>query len=301
MVAGQFVKRRVIPRDPSEHITLPAGVTPALVEEQTWALANQKLRGNGAAFTRNAGIFYLLRGMVRCGRCGLTMPATTTTSAGRRYRYYRCASSVRPETRTCDQALVNADDLEALVWASIEDALRHPEMIERQVAEDSAERRDGHDRLRREADTLRGRLAEIDTKKANAVIALSDAPQHAAALRAALDTLDSERDGIAASLKAVEAEQRHVAAALIPSDVWEYLARYSDASGVEYLDDDGLIGTTFDPRAWTPEQRRERLVVMGAAVTIDGKAWEVRTDFGRLYDYGRLPGGESVCITRTVR
>ena len=65
--------RRVERTPREEWIALPDGVTPAIVDEATWDAVQQRLSTNRGAATRNQANPRLLRGVVRCARCGAHM------------------------------------------------------------------------------------------------------------------------------------------------------------------------------------------------------------------------------------
>ena len=54
---------------------------PAIVGVETWERAQQTLRRNMIFSRRNARRRYLLRGLMRCGLCGLTYSGTSWTRA----------------------------------------------------------------------------------------------------------------------------------------------------------------------------------------------------------------------------
>lgn len=64
---------------------------PAIVDADTWQRAQDALRRNLAFSPRNTRREYLLRGLVKCGACGLNyIGAHYTTADGEERRYYTC-------------------------------------------------------------------------------------------------------------------------------------------------------------------------------------------------------------------
>jgi site-specific DNA recombinase len=102
----------------------------AIVSEQDWEKAQQTLRANRLLSARNANEKYLLRGLVKCGLCGLTYTGCTYhSSRGGRKRYYRCNGKTAyrgPYQGKCQGKAVNADALEEAVWKEIEKTLLNP-------------------------------------------------------------------------------------------------------------------------------------------------------------------------------
>src|SRR5215217_6742518 len=65
--------RRVERTPREEWISLPDGVTPAIVAPALWDAVERRLSSNTGANTRNEQRPFLLRGMVRCAQCGSAM------------------------------------------------------------------------------------------------------------------------------------------------------------------------------------------------------------------------------------
>jgi site-specific DNA recombinase len=68
------------------------GNWPALVTRAVWEAAQVRLNGAAQEAPRQASGDYLGTGTLRCGKCGARMHGSTTTVAGKPYRYYRCAA-----------------------------------------------------------------------------------------------------------------------------------------------------------------------------------------------------------------
>jgi len=100
---------------------------PAIVSEQDWEKAQQVLSANRLLSNRNSIEKYLLRGLVKCGICGLTYTGCTYHDySGGRKRYYRCNGKTAyrgPCQGKCQSKAVKADVLEDAVWKEIEKAL----------------------------------------------------------------------------------------------------------------------------------------------------------------------------------
>jgi site-specific DNA recombinase len=110
---------------------------PAIVSEQMWQAAQQVLRSNRIMCVRNAKQPYLLRGMIKCGLCGLTYSGMRM-KAPQRDHYYRCNGRQFARGlyglfgKKCPGKSINGDYLERLVWADIESFLRKPgEILDR--------------------------------------------------------------------------------------------------------------------------------------------------------------------------
>jgi site-specific DNA recombinase len=180
---------------------------PAIVSEETWKAAQEVLKSNRYMSPRNTRRSYLLRGLIKCGVCGLTFCGVTMNSGP----YYRCngrqfARGVYGATgQRCPSKLINGSYVEQRVWADIETFLRNPgEILEwlRQRLQ-----LDGEEQQRRERDLerLRG-LLEQKSEERDRILGLFR--------RGRIDetTLDKQMDEIekeSAGLRAeIEAESR---------------------------------------------------------------------------------------------
>ena len=106
---------------------------PAIVDEATWSKAQQVLKSNFLFGIRSTKHEYLLRGMARCGLCGLTYIGThTIRPTGKVDSYYRCngkhgARGIYGKNgQRCPAKDVNGIFLEEAVWRDVEEFLRNP-------------------------------------------------------------------------------------------------------------------------------------------------------------------------------
>jgi site-specific DNA recombinase len=103
---------------------------PAIVDQETWDRAQAQLARNAAlSFRNNTKHTYLLRCLLTCGACGLSMFGTVRPG-GR--RYYRCAGKdcvATARAQPCPRAAVNADDLERAVWGHVRELLEAPDRL----------------------------------------------------------------------------------------------------------------------------------------------------------------------------
>jgi len=118
---------------------------PSLVDESTWHAAQDQLAQNSLFSRRNnKKQDYILRGLVRCPRCG----GSYTGYVSRGFQRYRCNRTSWGSSSTgkrCTPGAVGAQRLDQAVWEAIKNALRNPQILEdehkRQIAlASSAER-----------------------------------------------------------------------------------------------------------------------------------------------------------------
>ena len=105
---------------------------PAIVSEKDWKKAQTTLAANFLFGKRNARNQYLLRGLIKCGLCGLTYIGVPASSPKQRAEsYYKCNGVNNRGLfgkigKKCPSKAVRGDYLERLVWADVEGFLRDP-------------------------------------------------------------------------------------------------------------------------------------------------------------------------------
>jgi len=114
---------------------------PAIVDEDLWRRAQETLRRNLLFSKRNARRKYLLRGLAKCGLCGLTYIGTAySTSSGGRKVYYVCNGKQNgrgiygARGKTCPSKAISGN-IEQIVWRDIEGFLRNPGPVLQQLHE----------------------------------------------------------------------------------------------------------------------------------------------------------------------
>ena len=115
-------------------------------------------RGGGAEARNKHGA--LLRGMLRCKRCGCAMTHTFTSSRkGRAHRYYRCVRAIKSGSAACPSATLPAGEIERVVVEEVRRLAGDKALLGRVLAEAQSAIRGELDAVIKERDVLR---AEID-------------------------------------------------------------------------------------------------------------------------------------------
>lgn len=116
-------KTRTRKRNRSEWISIPV---PRIVSDETWNLAQERLRQNREFATRNGKREYLLRRLLFCSGCGIRLVG----QARRDRRIYRCNNADRiVGSRDCKGFSVDAGRIEQAVWEVVAKALKDPEVL----------------------------------------------------------------------------------------------------------------------------------------------------------------------------
>ena len=186
----------------TEWLSLPEGVTPALISADLWEAAQQHRARNTGAETRNQARPYLLRGLVVCAVCGRKM-RPSPESRGR--RTYRCASRETPRG-PCGSTRVSAAALEQWAWTQVCAVLRNPARI---VAELDRQRQQGPDQqtLADQAATQRA-LAKLAQQQAKLVRAFREADEEIFPLeliRREIAQIEKEKAQLVSALAAIDA------------------------------------------------------------------------------------------------
>jgi len=152
---------------------LIAREVPRIVSDDIWQKAQQTLSSNVLFSKRNSCHQYLLRGLCKCGLCGLTyIGLAAKRPSGKEDFYYRCngkhgTRGIYGTTgQRCPSKDVNGALLEQSVWADVEDFLRHPgtviELLQKRMAAERSDSKRSRDRLARLEDNLAGKITERD-------------------------------------------------------------------------------------------------------------------------------------------
>jgi site-specific DNA recombinase len=135
-LAGRATRRaiRVVDRPPEEWAHIPV---PAIITQETFERAGQRLADNKRFASRNSKVPSLLQGLAACAGCWYAYyRGHTTTSAGNKIYYYRCLGSddFRYEHgRVCANKPVRADYLDKVVWDHITALLADPALIRAKI------------------------------------------------------------------------------------------------------------------------------------------------------------------------
>ena len=119
------------PREEQTEIAVPA-----IVDQDTFARAGQRLADNKRYAARNTKVPSLLQGLAACSACGYGYYRTSTRTTNKKIYYYRCLGSddYRYEGgRVCGNKPVRADYLDQVVWDHITGLLADPALIRAEI------------------------------------------------------------------------------------------------------------------------------------------------------------------------
>ncbi len=222
---------------------------PALVGEEQFALAQDRLQHNAHFAKRNTKKPTLLQGILVCRECGYACYRTSTRTSKRRIYYYRCIGSDNYRHiggRVCQSRPIRADELDALVWAEVTRLLAQPELVKAEIDRRLQAVRSEHPAARRR-EGLDRELARVRAGKERLIEAYQEQLVSLEELRARMPALRKRETTLTTQLEALEAELHDVETYLKLAETLEsFLTRLAD----------GLDKLTLDE-----QQRVLRLVI----------------------------------------
>jgi len=120
-------------RPRTEWIEIPV---PALVSEETFALAQENLEYNKRHGPRRTIEPSILQGLVHCRQCSYVLYRSSARTSARKIYYYRCLGSDayrHAGKALCDQKPIRQDLLDQLVWDEILRLLEDPTLIQNEL------------------------------------------------------------------------------------------------------------------------------------------------------------------------
>ena len=182
---------------------------PALVDEDTFALAQECLQRNKKHAPRRTLDPSILQGLVHCRHCGYALYRTSTRSSARKIYYYRCLGSDawRYEGKAkCDQRPIRLDLLEHLVWSEIVHLLEDPTLIQTELnrrleaARNSSPAKRQQESLTRDLAQVHKRMDRLLTAYQEDLLSLDELRRRMPALRQREQRLQGELQSLSAQL-----------------------------------------------------------------------------------------------------
>jgi site-specific DNA recombinase len=174
---------------------------PALVSEETFALAQEQLTKNKHHSPRRTIEPTLLQGMLVCQQCGYALYRSSTRTSKRKLYYYRCLGSDAYrhfKGALCTNRPVRSDYLDQFVWDQIIGLLDNGALIQAEIdrrkeaARNSDPRRQRSETLRREQARLGNNVARLITAYQEGLVSLVQLRQRMPELNKKSQSVESE-------------------------------------------------------------------------------------------------------------
>jgi len=180
---------------------------PALVSEETFALAQEQLEQNKRHSPRRTIEPTLLQGMLVCERCGYGLYRTSTQTSARRLYYYRCIGSDayrHLKGAVCDNPPVRQDQLDAVVWNEVMRLLEDPGVIQQELSR-RLEAAKNADPLKPRQEQLRRDDARLAKGMDRLLMAYQEGLASLEQLRSRMPELRKQHQAVQAELQSLEA------------------------------------------------------------------------------------------------
>jgi len=194
-------------RPRTEWIEIPV---PALVSEETFALAQENLEYNKQHGPRRTIEPSILQGLVHCRQCSYALYRSSARTSARKIYYYRCLGSDayrHAGKALCDQKPIRQDLLDQLVWDEILRLLEDPALIQNELsrrleaARDSSPTQRRLEILNRDLIRLRKSMERLLTAYQEELLSLDE-------LRVRMPPLRQREQAMLAELQAINTRRR---------------------------------------------------------------------------------------------
>ena len=182
---------------------------PALVDERTFDLAQERLQDNKKFSPRRTVEPSILQGLVHCADCGYALYRTSTRSSARKIYYYRCLGSdawrYQGQAR-CSAQPIRLDLLEDAVWTEVARLLEDPALIQAELTRRVEAARTSHpakqnqDRITREMLQAQRRVERLLTAYQEDLLSLDELRRRMPELRQRETRLKAELESLSAQL-----------------------------------------------------------------------------------------------------
>jgi len=180
---------------------------PALVSEETFALAQEQLEQNKRHSPRRTLEPSLLQGMLVCERCGYALYRCSTRTSARKLSYYRCLGSDayrHLQGAVCDNPPVRQDQLDAVVWKELLRLLEDPSVIQEELNRRLEAARKA-DPLKQREELLHREHARLEKSMDRLLNAYQEGLASLEQLRGRMPELRKQQQAVQAELQSLEA------------------------------------------------------------------------------------------------
>jgi site-specific DNA recombinase len=199
-VYGENTSQHERPRN--EWIEIPV---PAIVSEETFALAAERLADNKRFAPRRTVEPSVVQGLVSCRKCGYALYRTSTRSSARKIHYYRCLGSDGwryLDGARCDCQPIRQDLLDQVVWRGVVHLIEDPALITAELDRRLDAARAAEPTKRRQ-EALERELTRVGKSMERLVTAYQEELVSLDELRSRMPELRAREQGMRAELQAI--------------------------------------------------------------------------------------------------
>lgn len=140
---------------------------PAIVSDALFEKVQQRREKNKRQHQKRQKHFYLLSGIVECGRCGNGFSGVMKVDGARRWGYYKCNAHHLPKRYgfKCDNLQFKKDELETAVWGWVRELLISPEKLAESLATYQEQQQAAHQPLVGMIDANEQKLESVKAEK----------------------------------------------------------------------------------------------------------------------------------------
>ena len=178
---------------------------PALIEEDTFAVAQERLASNKKLSSRRTIEPSVLQGLVHCRHCGYALYRTVTRSSARKIYYYRCLGSDAwryAGKARCDEHPIRQDLLDHIVWTELVRLIEDPTLIQAELnhrleaARNASPAKRRQETLTRELAQVRKRIERLLTAYQEDLLSLDELRRRMPELRRREQSLQAELEAL---------------------------------------------------------------------------------------------------------
>jgi len=253
-------------RPREDWIALPQA-TPSIIDNQTFEAVQERLKRNKELAKRNSKVDYLLKGLIRCGRCGRLYwgyvrhyhPKSREWCG----RYYGCSGNVKMVSPIrCGNKNLNADRLEAQVWAEVEKVITKPNIVLQEL-EQRGGQIGGKNILKEKLEQVEAQLLSLKRRHDQDTRLFEWGGIEDDVMKQKIERWRSEKQRLTEEKNRIQAELDKVEELEIR---WESIERFCQ-----------LLRQRIP--AFTTEGKRLALEALGVEVLVDGSTVSVSGDF----------------------
>ena len=230
-------------------------IKPALFNEVQKILEHNRETRRGRKL---ADHIYLLKGLVRDGRCGRMMTPYSSGGGKRQHYYYKCTARVNQGEAACPTKYVPADGLEVLVLDFLKKMSLDKPYIDRIVSEANGRASESLGNVRQEEAEVGRNLASVNKELQNLVRSVAvGGDKKFRSLQEEMERLETDRDALETKLTRVRSEkdklEQHVVSAEVLIQSLRQFSQIIESADREQLQ--AIIPQVVEVVEWHEDQK----------------------------------------------